>query len=293
MTSALRNGTRSAAGGAPHAGVEVRVVEAAGARLRILIEGPPGAPAILFIHGWGASLEWWDPIADRLKRDRRVVRIDLPGHGNSADGAGPYDVVDAGRALAEALGPTIGPDACVVGQSLGGLLAIEIGAHAREQVGSVILISTPPALRYRRLPLLGRLTLVPGLGRMLRATAPKRLVRRNLRFLVAPGRPVPPAAVDGVRGLSWQSYTGWNAAIERYVQATPTPAERLAALAKPALVLWGGEDRFWVPEALDEFAGLSGVETELVPGAGHSVHHELPGETAAAIARFLGEASTA
>lgn len=47
--------------------------------LRVRDTGPKSAPALILIHGFGSSLETWEPWAQSLNADYRVVRLDLPG----------------------------------------------------------------------------------------------------------------------------------------------------------------------------------------------------------------------
>ena len=60
--------------------------------LYVVEDGPPDAPAVLLIHGTGACTAWWDPVIPQLAGTRRVIRVDLAGHGRSASRAGGYDV---------------------------------------------------------------------------------------------------------------------------------------------------------------------------------------------------------
>jgi pimeloyl-ACP methyl ester carboxylesterase len=62
--------------------------QAAGGTINVTEDGPRGAPALVLIHGLGASTRWWDPIVGLLAGSCRVVRIDLLGHGRSAKPAG-------------------------------------------------------------------------------------------------------------------------------------------------------------------------------------------------------------
>ena len=63
-----------------------------GTRLATWAEGPEGAPAVLFIHGWAQQSVCWRPVMDRLKDRFRVVAMDLRGHGASdkPEGEAPY-----------------------------------------------------------------------------------------------------------------------------------------------------------------------------------------------------------
>mgnify|MGYP006173295765 CR=1 FL=1 len=58
-------------------------VPVAGATLRLHVrdDGPRDAPALLLLHGFGASLHTWEPWAVSLADAHRVDRLDLPGSG--------------------------------------------------------------------------------------------------------------------------------------------------------------------------------------------------------------------
>ena len=61
-----------------------RHVDATGIRLHYLEwPGPPGAPALLLLHGFLAHAHWWDFIAPWLAEDYRVIAPDFGGMGDS------------------------------------------------------------------------------------------------------------------------------------------------------------------------------------------------------------------
>ena len=67
------------------------MVNVAGQRLHMRDDGSRQAPALILLHGVGASLHTWEPWAQDLARDHRVIRFDLPGSGLShADPQGIY-----------------------------------------------------------------------------------------------------------------------------------------------------------------------------------------------------------
>ncbi len=66
-------------------------IDVAGLRLRIRDDGPRAAPAVIMLHGFGASLHTWEPWATALAAQMRVIRFDLPGFGlTGADPSGNY-----------------------------------------------------------------------------------------------------------------------------------------------------------------------------------------------------------
>ncbi|MBY0394709.1 MAG: alpha/beta fold hydrolase, partial [Novosphingobium sp.] len=68
---------------------EYRIV--LGQRLRYRDTGPRDAPALILLHGFGSSLDTWEPWATALSAQYRVVRLDLPGFGlTGPDPTGNY-----------------------------------------------------------------------------------------------------------------------------------------------------------------------------------------------------------
>lgn len=59
------------------------IIEVLGTRLHVRDSGPRDAPAVIMLHGFGASLHTWEPWAQALHREHRVIRFDLPGSGLS------------------------------------------------------------------------------------------------------------------------------------------------------------------------------------------------------------------
>src|SRR5260370_16298321 len=56
--------------------------------MHVVADGKPAAPALLLIHGTGASTAWWDPVVPRLAGAYRVIRGDLLGHRGASSPAG-------------------------------------------------------------------------------------------------------------------------------------------------------------------------------------------------------------
>lgn len=105
------------------------------------IAGPPGAPAILFIHGMRVTRNMWKPQMERLSDAYRVIALDLPGHG--ALRYLPFRFDDAVAKIAEVLDRETRDRALIVGLSLGGYIAMEFGArYPRKAAGLVIASAT-------------------------------------------------------------------------------------------------------------------------------------------------------
>jgi pimeloyl-ACP methyl ester carboxylesterase len=99
-------------------------------------------PTVLLVHGWGADASRMTAFVDPLvQRGRRVVAVDLPGHGRSAGWR--TDIFRVRDALL-AIDVPFGPDAAVVAHSLGSL-AYLTSARAGLEVGAGVLVS--PAIQ--------------------------------------------------------------------------------------------------------------------------------------------------
>jgi len=106
------------------------------------VEGPETAPPLLMLHSIGTALQVFDPQAEALRQQYRVIRMDLRGHGSSGVTDGDYSMAlhaqDA-LVLLDALGIR---QAHVLGMSIGGRIALEMAVMAPERVTSLILMDT-------------------------------------------------------------------------------------------------------------------------------------------------------
>lgn len=104
-------------------------------------ESGTGDP-LLLIHGLGSSSRDWVEQISHFAAHYRVLRFDLRGHGRSERGAGPYSVAQFARDAAVLLRKLdVGP-AHVVGLSLGGMVAFELGADAPQLVRSLVIANS-------------------------------------------------------------------------------------------------------------------------------------------------------
>lgn len=114
-----------------------------GAEIGFVAWGPLGAPGVVLVHGGGANTAWWDHLAPDLAHRRRVVAVDLSGHGRSdhRDGYSLEDWTEEVVAAAQAGG--ISGSAVLVGHSMGGFVTIAAAARHPERVAGVIVCDSP------------------------------------------------------------------------------------------------------------------------------------------------------
>jgi pimeloyl-ACP methyl ester carboxylesterase len=145
---------------------------------------PSDAPAVVLLHGFGASLQTWDAWAEGLAATHRVIRIDLPGSGLSPpDPANDYRderSLQLLRALLDDLGL---PRVSLVGHSMGGRIAWTFAAQFPERVEKLVLVAPDgfASLGFEY----GQAMDVPASLSLMRHVLPKPLLRMNLQAAYA------------------------------------------------------------------------------------------------------------
>lgn len=125
------------------------IVVSDGCRLAYRIDGDAAAPPLLASNSLGSDLRLWEGQVAAFAARHRVIRYDARGHGLSDSPAGPYTMerlaLDA-LELLDALGIA---RAAVCGVSLGGMVAMRLGAHSAERVCALVLANTSAHLGPR------------------------------------------------------------------------------------------------------------------------------------------------
>ena len=104
----------------------------------ITVAGPPGAPAIVFLHGTRLTRGAWAAQLEALGGEFRAIALDLPGHGTRADE--PFTLDGAADILATTIREQAADGrAVVVGLSLGGYVAMVLAAREPERVRGLVL----------------------------------------------------------------------------------------------------------------------------------------------------------
>ncbi len=101
------------------------------------IAGPPGAPAIVFIHGTRLTRKAWVAQMTGLSDEFRTIAIDLPGHGVLSDV--PFTLAGATDRLVEIIDHEAGGRAIVLGLSLGGFVAMDLASRSPERVAGLVI----------------------------------------------------------------------------------------------------------------------------------------------------------
>ncbi len=262
-------------------------VDALGVRLRLRDTGPRDAPALILLHGFGASLETWEPWAERLSSRYRVIRFDIPGFGlTGPDPTGDY--TDArGVRIIEALMDRLGlKTATIIGNSLGGKLAWMFAAAHQERTARLVLISpdgfASPGFDYDKKPD------VPLMVRLLPYVLPRPLLRMSLEPAYADPKKLTEATVTRYRDmmLAPGDRTAMIARMRQVMLHDPIPT--LQSIKAPTLLLWGEQDGM-IPfdNAADYLRALPHATLVRLPKLGHVPFEEAPEESLKPLLAFL------
>lgn len=260
---------------------------AAGLRVRLRDSGPKDAPAVILLHGFGASLETWEPWAKALSAKYRVIRFDLPGSGlTGADPGGDYSDARAGAVLAALMDQLGLKSAALVGNSLGGRIAWNFAASHPERVTRLVLVSpdgyASPGFEYGKAPE------VPLMMQALPYVAPRGMLKQNLAAAYANPEKMSEEAVTRYRDMLLAPGVR-RAMLDRMGQTIlREPAPVLARITAPTLLLWGERDAMIpISNAADYQRDLPGALLVRLPGLGHVPFEEDPARALVPVERFL------
>jgi pimeloyl-ACP methyl ester carboxylesterase len=268
------------------------------ASLSVHETGPLGAARVLMVHGLGASKVSLLPAIAGLARDHRVVAVDLPGFGKSTAPLGaPYDAPWFAASLLGLLDALEIDRTAIVGNSLGGRVALEMAFAAPDRVRALGLLC--PALAFDAYALLRpflsvtRADVPLGIARW---PIPRRLVDQGLRQLFADPTRVPAANLraareDFLRSIRPPARRMAFLATARHLglEAPRRYWPRLADLGPPSLWIFGDTDRL-VPGRYAEVVRRNApgnARVECWRSTGHVPQFEHPERTVDALRGFL------
>jgi pimeloyl-ACP methyl ester carboxylesterase len=284
-----------------HPLLRLQEVSAGQHRISTLTAGSGPETAIL-IHGLGGNKTSFFETVSALAPDYTVHAIDLPGFGSSSKPLrAPFDAAWFAQAVVDLCDALEIDRAHLVGNSLGGRVAIEVGLTAPKRVASLSLLA--PSLAWRR-----RRRLVP-IVKLLRpelAAIPhpmtNGLVRRHFWSIFARPERLHPSAADLASDQFVRTYRTSAARVAFHSAARNIYLEepfgeqgfwtRLGSLTPPAMFVWGDRDPL-VPLAFCQHVAeaLPDARQVVLEECGHVPQVELPEQANPAVDHFIAEAS--
>ena len=254
---------------------------AGGDAVRVVEGGDPAGEPVVFLHGWGCSAYFWRKLLPPVAATgRRVIAIDLRGHGGSSrpTHAGAYGAEAMLAFVTAALAAAGVGRAHLVAHSLGGGVAIDLAATRPGALATLTLLA-PVGLAPVRFVALARLATPLIAAPLVPYAVPRWSIPLVLR------------AVYGTDG-AWVSRD-----VDEYWAPTADPDFALALrnllheyrfgprtdaeldrVPAPVLLLLGGRDLLVrSPASRVRAAGRAGWASHVIEGAGHVLAEEVPG----------------
>jgi 2-succinyl-6-hydroxy-2,4-cyclohexadiene-1-carboxylate synthase len=251
-----------------------------------------GPPPLLLLHGFTGSADAWADVVALLGTRRRILAIDLPGHGPlpAASAAGgpirPEDAVAGVLGFLDELGIA---RVDLLGYSMGGRVALHVALDHPARLRALVLLSASPGI-------------ADDAERAARRGSDERLADRivedgldafvdawTAQPLFATQSGLPAGIRDRERALRMRNDpAGLAACLRGMGRGAMAPMwDALPSLRVPALLLAGELDATYRDIAAKMAARIPGARTATVPGAGHAAHLEAPEAFTELVDRFL------
>jgi len=275
--------------------VERVVIHGHDVAYRVAGSGPP----LLLVHGMAGSASTWRYVMPELARDHTVIAPDLPGHGRSAKGRGDYSLGSLASNLRDLL-LTLGHErVTIVGQSLGGGVAMQFAYQYPERCERLVLVSSGGL--GQEVHLLLRALSFPGAEYLLAlgCATPLRDAGNKVGDLLGRvGLHLQPRIEEMWRAYSSladgdtrQSFVRTLRSVVDMSGQSVSATDRLYLTSvMPTLLVWGDDDHIIpVAHAYAAHEAMPGSRLEVFPGAGHFPHCEQPDRFVDVLRTFVRE----
>lgn len=242
-------------------------------------------PVVLLIHGMAGSSRTWEEVIPLLARNYTVIAPDLLGHGESAKPLGDYSLGAHASGLRDMLSALGFDRATIVGQSLGGGVAMQLAYQHPEITERLVLVGSGGL--GREVSWLIRLFTLPGSELLIPVLFPEFLREQGNRLgsWFREQRWNVPHISE-----MWRAYVSIGEpenrlAFVRTLRSVVDPfGQSVSALDRvyltegvPTLIVWGEQDHIIpVKHAYAAHEAMPGSRLEIVANAGHFVHVEEP-----------------
>ncbi len=262
------------------------------------VEAGQGFP-IVFIHGIGADSHQWNLNLPWYAGAFRVIAADMPGHGKSSRPDGyPYSVDRSAEAVVALLDHEKIDRAVLVGNSMGGLIALLVAIRHPERVERLVLVDAAGGaeLGFLDQRLAGSALFASKVAPL--GLASECLVREGTSYVFEDpesleGNPIYEGYIR--KTLLLFSDPGERDRYQAMLSATLESIldcesyKQVGAIGAPTLVLWGEDDFIIDVDYADEIAKTMHAKLAVHPECGHVPSLEVPDWFHAQVDPFLAD----
>ncbi len=261
--------------------------EVEGTRVRYVDAGPKNAPAVVLLHGFGASMDTWADVVPELSKSRRVIAMDLKGFGWTDRPEGDYSPAAQAKLVLALMDARGVESASLVGHSWGSSVALSVALAAPKRVERIVLYD---AYVYEdQVPAFFAWSRARGIGETLFRLHYKQRVDERVSLAFHDKRFITQKLIDGaVEALDRPGAVAAALACARGQRYTELQ-KRWPEVTHPVLLLWGSEDRVTPLRFGNRLARqLPRATLHVVPKCGHFPMIEAAAETNRLLNAFLG-----
>lgn len=267
-----------------------RFMELNGMQVHYRDEGK-GKPIVL-IHGTASSLHTWDDWTKELKKEYRVIRMDLPAFGLTGPNTnGDYTIDSYVQFLDQFLQKLKLHNVSLAGNSLGGNIAWTYTAKHIENVEKLILIDASGLPTGKPQPSIFKMAKTPVLNSILLYLTPKFFIRKNIKEVYADDAKITDELITRYHKMALREGNR-KAFIDRakidFTRKEYQSVQLLKSIEIPTLLIWGDQDQ-WIPLAngmrMDSL--LPNSKLIVFKNVGHVPMEEIPNESLTPVAQFL------
>jgi pimeloyl-ACP methyl ester carboxylesterase len=239
-------------------------------RRSVMVEETGEGEPLLLVHGTGGTRSHWDPVRRPLAEQRRLILVDLPGHGESPSPRGvASDPIGYATILSGVLDDLGHRSVHVAGNSVGGWTALELAKLGRAR--SVVAIA-PAGLWADRNPRSAerKLRAQYRMGRRFARVTPRLMRSPAVRSVLMRDTMARPRQVPSDAAAAIAAEYAATPDFEAHLEATSAQRFRDGAgIECPVTIAWGGKERLIPKRArlLDELPPQTRVVT--LAGCGH------------------------
>lgn len=201
---------------------------------------------VLLLHGTSPSLHTWDGWTEKLIKNYRVIRMDLPAFGvTGANENNQYDLNSYNQFLESFLNKLDLEEFILAGNSLGGSISWFYTANHPDQVKQLILLDPAGFQSQKERPLVFRLAEFPLSSLALKHITPKFFIKDNLEQVYYDDSKVTDELIERYYQMILREGSR-NAFIERAKLERADNTHLLHLIKTPTLIIWGEND-LWIP----------------------------------------------
>ena len=254
-------------------------VDCNGIRVACRLEGPDGAPVVMFGNSLMCNYDMWTAQAEALSSRYRVLRYDLRGQGRTETPPGPYAIDQFANDALGLLEAFAIDRVHYVGLSFGGLIGQKLAIEHPEVIESLTLCDTgsrfpPREIWDERIAIASSEGMTGVAGKTLKRWFPNGPAKGASLTIDDVQRMILDTPVDGFLNCC-------------RLLRDPDLTEQLHRIEARTLVVFGSEDPM-APLSQYLHRGLAGADCIVIEGAGHLANVDDPEAFAAALAQQLG-----